>query len=101
MPPPTKDAQPKGSAPHGSQPSQPEPALLLCSPPSDRSGPSFVLMLRRPILFEPPPLLRPDQLGQVGIACTSLVTIDDNGDTHPAVTPYFGLDATFAQTWNL
>ncbi len=84
-------------------PGQQAPAvgdLLQCEPPSSRSGPSFELTLRRPILFQPPALLPPDQLGQLSIACTPIVTNAD-GTSIPACTAYYGLDATFAQTWNL
>ncbi len=85
-------------------PPQQDPAvtdLLQCSPPSSRSGPSFVLPLRRPILFQPPPLLPPPDVFPLRIACTPIVTKTADGTLIPGWIPYFGLDATFAQTWNL
>jgi hypothetical protein len=85
-------------------PAQQDPAvtdLLQCIPPSSRSGPSFVLTLRRPILFQPPSLLPPDQFGQLSLACTPIVRTAADGTPIPVCTPYYGLDATFAQTWNL
>jgi hypothetical protein len=101
--------QPLAVAPGGPSPQQNPPVkdLLQCTPPSSRSGPSFALALRRPILFQPPPLLTPDELGQLQIACTPILGPAPpaaNGEPKPpvpALTPFFGLDATFAQTWNL
>jgi hypothetical protein len=50
--------------------------LLLCSPPKSRNGPAFELTLRRPILFEPPPLITPDKLSQQRLAGTSIAKRD-------------------------
>jgi hypothetical protein len=96
--------RPRLSLPHITKPQKPPPAiapnntLLVCSPPTTRTGPAFDILLRRPILLQ-----------EAGDGSSSPANVYSNisqavpfaGASYVLRDAYFGLDARFSQVWNL
>jgi hypothetical protein len=96
------------SLPHTTTPQNQLPAtppnntLLICSPPTSRTGPVFELALRRPILLQ--------EAGDTGSAPGDVysglakeVSLAGEAErvSYSIRDIFFGLDARFSQVWNL
>jgi len=96
--------RPRLSLPHVNKPQQspaptaPNDTLLVCSPPTTRTGPAFEILLRRPILLQEAgdgSSLPADVYSNISHA------VPFAGASYALRDVFFGLDARFSQVWNL